>query len=517
MKRTSDDLYRLIKSLDKNEKGYFRKFIHSDVSGSKKNYIELFDAIERQLTSGKPYNEELLIEKHKGEKFIQQLSFTKSYLYNIILRALESYDAGKTIGSHINMLINNVLVLFSRGHYTQSLKQIKQAKKFAYKNEQYVKLYDILRFERNVYIRLAPKDSVKLTNRIYAEQLEILDLLRNYTEYAVLYSEAFDYLDEHGIFKGSEDERKFNLIMKHRLMTSDTLATSFRSKLYFYGITYAYFIAKSDFENAYFYVKKQIDIQNSNPDFRKNYPFSHWVEYLNLLEPAIYLKKYPEVKAVFALIEKTIEDKTNGLSRANRAFFWETLITEKLIYNVRNFNAEKVEGLIKEITGGSAYGNEASMHRLNSAFFFISLYYFITGKYGLSLDWINKADIDFQNDYSLNYYSSIQILNILIHYELENYEVVESLIISISRLMNKNKPYYKLETEFLKTIRKLIFRKEKVKIEDIFKDFKKNISGFSKDMVFYNLDLISWAESKIKNKSFEEILSVKHKSGRTEG
>jgi hypothetical protein len=85
-KTSSLDLFSLIKSLNKNEKGYVKKF-----SFSRKNtgahFIRLFDAIDEQ----KEYREDLL----KKQKYIRQLPRLKIYLYEHILAALDSYYSKK--------------------------------------------------------------------------------------------------------------------------------------------------------------------------------------------------------------------------------------------------------------------------------------------------------------------------------------------------------------------------------------------------------------------------------------
>jgi hypothetical protein len=446
MKTTSDDLYRLIKSLDRTEKGYFRKFAHPAVGDKHRNYIKLFDAIERQAVNGDGYDEKQIKAEHREEKFVHQLSFTKTYLYTMILKALSSYDSGKFIGSQINESMEHTVVLFRRGLYSQCLKLITRTKKIAYKNEQYLKLYDILRYEKNVYVRLGYKEVSKLTQQLFSEQIKILDTLRNITEYGRLYNEAFDSLDEFGRFKGIKDEKAFESIMSNKLMSSDTLAASFTAKMYFYGITNAYYIAKRDFSKVYYLVKKIIEMQNSKPEFKISFPFSYHVEYLNLIEPAIYLEKYGEAGDLLALIERVINDRRNNLSKSNREFFSRRLLTLKLIFYVRNWTPDKVTDLIEEFNKPDKFANVLTNLHLNSVYYFIAQYYFIIQDFDSSLKWLNKIDISFQTDYYLKYYSFVHILNILIHYELGNYDTIEYLVQSMRRFLNKNKQYYELET-----------------------------------------------------------------------
>ena len=84
-----DDLFKLIKSLEKAEKGYFKKFAQTHNKGAEHQYLKLFDAIDQQLE----YNEPDLLKKFKSESFVKQLSVTKSYLWDLILKSQRAYRA----------------------------------------------------------------------------------------------------------------------------------------------------------------------------------------------------------------------------------------------------------------------------------------------------------------------------------------------------------------------------------------------------------------------------------------
>ena len=97
--KVSDDLFQLIKSMSKSEKGYFKKFASKHTIGEKNIYVKLFDAMDRI----DEYNELLIKKKFAGEKFADKLYSTKNYLFNLILKALSSYHAEKFAVSKLNM------------------------------------------------------------------------------------------------------------------------------------------------------------------------------------------------------------------------------------------------------------------------------------------------------------------------------------------------------------------------------------------------------------------------------
>jgi hypothetical protein len=82
-----DDLFKLIKSLTRNEKGYFKKFSKINSSETSSSYMILFDAVDRM----KVYNEATLKKAMEGHIQITALSTLKNYLYDLILRSLRNY------------------------------------------------------------------------------------------------------------------------------------------------------------------------------------------------------------------------------------------------------------------------------------------------------------------------------------------------------------------------------------------------------------------------------------------
>ena len=110
MKKPSDNLFQLIKSLTISEKGYFIKFASRHVIGEENKYLMLFDFINKQNS----YDEDALKERFKNEKFVKQLTTAKNYLTNMILRSLENYHCSDSVDSRISNLINQYRILFQK-------------------------------------------------------------------------------------------------------------------------------------------------------------------------------------------------------------------------------------------------------------------------------------------------------------------------------------------------------------------------------------------------------------------
>ena len=133
-----DRLFDLIKSLNRNEKGYFRKFSRIHSSSIDRNYIELFDFIDKMQL----YDERAVKTSFHNAKWINHLPVLKSYLFHQILKCLEVYHSAGTKDED-NMMAHS-RILIQRGLFDESYKILKKAQLAAEENENYYSLLGAL-------------------------------------------------------------------------------------------------------------------------------------------------------------------------------------------------------------------------------------------------------------------------------------------------------------------------------------------------------------------------------------
>ena len=123
----SDNLHRLIKSMSKPEKRYFKVFCSRHIIGDENNYEVLFDAIDKQET----YDEEKLLRKFKGKGFTERFSIAKNRLYVAILKSLDAFHSSSSVEAQLQRQLHAVEILYNKSLYDQSLKLLNSARKVA--------------------------------------------------------------------------------------------------------------------------------------------------------------------------------------------------------------------------------------------------------------------------------------------------------------------------------------------------------------------------------------------------
>ncbi len=505
--KVTDDLFQLIKSLDQSEKRYFKIFSTMHIKDSEENkYIMLFDAIDKQTE----YDEAEIRKKFKNEKFLNQLHVAKNYLYNNILKSLRLFHSERSKLNELMDILRDVQILYEKSLYKQCRKLLDKAKKIAYTYEKHSHILAVLDWEKTLartsaYANTEEKDLLGF----YDEINETMEKLRNINEYWKLTMNSFLLRKKQGEIRDKTELKKFNEIIKHPLLKTENKATSFQSKTFYFNIKGLYYFTNKDYKNLLNHCKKLVDLLEANPILMKedNYIASLY----NLLLVQIELRQYDDA---LNTIKKLRDFKSNSTAMQTRIFV-TSYDTEINLY-LRTGEFEKGIPLIKEIEEGlKKFGEKINKESEVLFSFNIAYLYFGLGEYNNSLNWINKII----NDKELTVREDIQcfarILNLLVHYELGNFDLIEYIMKSTRRyLSNKNK-LNKFELITLNYIRKLI----NANIDDdkmfIYNEWEKELNAISDDILeikaFEYFDFLSWLESKQGKKSFAEVVKEKKK------
>ncbi len=154
----SDDLYLLIHSLSKEEKGYFRKFATRHSTSGSIN-LSLFNAISKQKE----------FEEAELKKNFKNYARTKVYLKEMIMDALLIYYRNNH--PHIQLLnqIQKIHLLLIKGLYNEALRLLKKA----LNSSQAMELFSI-----SIYLERVQRDLIAQT---FNQKSDLLKLIADYT------------------------------------------------------------------------------------------------------------------------------------------------------------------------------------------------------------------------------------------------------------------------------------------------------------------------------------------------
>ena len=106
-----------------------------------------------------------------------------------------------------------------------------------------------------------------------------------------------------------------------------------------------------------------------------------------------------------------------------------------------------------------------------------------------------------------------RLMHLMAHYELGNFEIIDSLIRSVYRFMSKKENLTIVEEEMFKFLRNS-FHVHRQKLKPEFQKLLVSLKQLEKNRFqtrsFAYLDIISWVESKVMDKSMSSVIKEKY-------
>lgn len=493
-------LVELINSLTASEKRYFK--LYTTLQRGNKNYLKLFDALSIGQT------EEKIKEEFRGENFSKNMAESKYYLYALILSSLESYSKKSDKIIRIKELVIHADILYKKGLYDQAWQVLIKAEKAAIKYEQYPQLLEIFSLFTKVARTFTKLKYFDETIQSHLKQEEwVIDKLSEVHKYKSLRLEILKHTITKGkLIRSTHDLEKLESI-KNQTSNAINLEGPCIVVIYQYGILLNYFLLKKEFEQMLTYSESFVEYMESH-EIAVELHLNSYVRGLNNhLVATLELNLFKKHKLSLEKLAG-IEDKVT-ISLAQKSKIVELSIIRELsyLYAINDFKSIKIK-----LDESSAYviDNKEHLNGNNLAiiYFSFSFLYFSLQNYSKALIWISKTLNLKQGSIREDIVYFGNILNIIIHYELENNDYLDYFLRTSNRLMNKeNRQYEILLVRSLIKIHKCLIQKEKILM---FVQLNEEIKllehhSFEKQALMYSY-ISGWIKSKTSTKDFLTIL-----------
>jgi hypothetical protein len=143
-KQKTDDLLKLVASLNRAEKRHFRLFVkRNQQANAEILFLQLFDILER---TGE-YDEDYILKRIEGIKK-SQLSNLKAHLYKQLLTSLRLLNRNKDEEILLRENLDYARILYNKGLYRQALDVLDKVKKRASAIEANTVVLEIAQFEK---------------------------------------------------------------------------------------------------------------------------------------------------------------------------------------------------------------------------------------------------------------------------------------------------------------------------------------------------------------------------------
>ena len=503
MKTVSDELFQLIKSLSKQEKRYFKLYASRHVIGKKNKYVQLFDAIDKMAT----YDEPKVKKKFAGETFIKQLHVTKNYLYKLILNSLRLYHE-KNTEDPFPILLRNAQILFKKGLIVQSEKVLDKAMKTAVENERFLQVLEVYRWKHHIIHNR--NDLNRLREYVdvdFQEELKILDVYRNFLQFQLLHDKIFIPYWRRGKIREKEEQDALGAYFEDELYRKVDNAQSFNARMFYYNARFLYHYLRREFLECDEVMQMQVSMfENLSPAHRKgdkqaNYASSLINQYIVQRELGKFDEGLLSLRKLRQIPASTDELKARLFVRSYNLEIDLYISSGQFRQGLANLHAfaDEMHRYRKHIL---------KQHRLN-LYYNLAYLYFGAADYEQALDWINQLLQDPDLKAREDIHAFARILNLFIHYELGNDQLLESIVQSTYRFLSKRKRLYKVESIMLRFLKKYVNWITDREILQGFRDLHRELSPLAEEefekQAFDYFDFLAWLESKIEDLDFETV------------
>ena len=357
-------------------------------------------------------------------------------------------------------------------------------------------------------------DFDKDLNKLVKEESECLERLRNLAEYQILYSKINYVFRTGGYIRTEEEQKIVNEISNYHLIIGKNTALSTKAATACYYIKGLCATTGRNLDETAINFKKVVKIMEENPMIMKELP-KRYVKALNYV--VFSYMDYGNWEKCFATIDKLKSlTKQKGFESIDVQLKLFTLPhnAELLIHIARGNFEQAIKEVVPSILNGLEKYNVKINNEEEMLFYYnISRVYFGAADYKNALKYINLVLNYSETGLREDVYTFARLVNLVIHYELGNYDLLDYTIKSAKRFVAKSKKNYMFENVFLKDFKKLLKNKDAETNVKIFKGFKGELLKVLEDpyeqAANEYFDFISWVDSRIEKKSFKEIIKNK--------
>lgn len=490
-----DKLLDLVHTLSMSEKRYFKVFSQRHVTKGNTHYLQLFELAYSLDTPDSKAFEAAVAESKIKAKY---LAADKNYLYNLLMRALSNFHAGRTNSMMVKEWLHQVEILFDKGLYDQCLHLTTKARQAAEKYDLFALLMEISLWERRV---LGEFDEISKIKESHSMVLEHLGFMDNMHAFMLLYYRLLEM--EEDLRKKPEEQRRKILgkFIIHPFLTSEHVPMSFQARRHYWMIFALYYQLINHREKELEANEQLIRAMDENAQYREEYPWDYVEVYSRILNLKLYGKAddFPEWLSFFREFPKKLKKPPRNVQAKITldAFLFE------IPWLIREKKWDVLPVAFTQLTTNiSIYRRQVTVEQRLESIFWEGRYFEAVGNPGEAIRVLTPLINEFEDDERLDIQMFGRILFLQCHYLRENFTTLPYLADSSLRMIASQKERFGLEAWIIRQLRRLAkveFRGEsyaRTIFKGVFENWEEKISENQASRIHEYLSVIDWVESR---------------------
>lgn len=499
-KKSSDSLHQLIKSLNRNEKRYFKIFMQNNIRHDNKVFDVLFDAIEKQ----EDYDEKELLKKFADKAFAKQFALTKSRLYDQVLRSLDALYADSSVDAELKQDLHFVEILFRKALYKQAEKLLYLTRKKALKHEKISSLIEISMWQK----RLLEKSGYSGDADTDIKELErqdnwLLSQLLTNNDFWIIKSRLFSSLNKNE--QAPKQEDLGNLLRKKAEQVIYEELTV-ENKYIYHHTHSAYYFSLHNYTDCYTHLQSNALLIENNSFLFKDEPNVYFSVLSNLIFICSSLGKKAEAENALQRLRNVsaVFDISNNEDLELKHF--NTLSSAEItLYKLEGRYDKALESLAWIESQLSRFKEKLNPTRKAFYFFNLSCVYLANEKFQQSLKWcnelLNEKSID-EKEKSRTYGL---VLSLLIHYDLEHIEYLAVIEKQLNKLLAEQDQNHDFVSAFIKFSAGVRSADTQQKRKIVLAALTEQLTAAANKHAIEYFDFVRWAKSRHSGIPFSMI------------
>lgn len=478
----SDELFLLIRSLNPTEKGYFKKNCKKHSDTLNQNYLTLFDAISKQ----KEYNEQKL------KPLTPQLSVAKNYLFQLLTDSLVQYHSSHIYEIEIQNNLSKIQLLAERTLYESAYKITLKTKQLAIEIESFAHILQLLDWEVFLWQHV---ERPRPIYEVFEEKQDAVNKMQEIDYYR--HQMIMLYEQYHSVGVRTDLALPQNFTVK-TIENPEQKIGSVMGCLYYYGVLEYVANVEGDLETSYFSQRKIID----NFERNKYLLEKHTAWYISTLSNAALVEIYKEdyEKAAQSIQKlKTLTPKSVKNQTAHFVCYFNAQF-EFLLHQAKYIEACDLAKEIKELLPN--YADKIGKAYLIQLRFYAGCALVYAQQYKEALSWVNDIINDDDKHNRQDIQAVVRLLQLVIHYELNNHDWLLYSIPSLYRYLKDRNRLYEFEKAMLQFLKKLM-KQEDTQVQTHFKQLKTQLEKVTENeqerQLLNYFDFIQWLSGKISS------------------
>lgn len=501
-----DHVHRLIRSMTRPEKRYFKVYTSRHLLGGKSNHQQLFDAIAGM----EAYDEAALHRKFAGEAFMHRFSITKRRLYEAILQSLDAFHAESSVDARLRRGLHQVELLYERALYADAEKMLRSVRSLAKQHGRQGVLLEILEWQRRAmertnYTDVGEKELEALSADAAAVQAEWSEIDTLWQ----LKSRCFLLLYRNGQARDAAEKDGMRTLLEHPLLADGAALRTPKARFLHHHVRAAVAYTGNELAECEHHLAASAGLLQQEPHHFQDEPNLLPGVLSNLVTVRMRCGRYAEaldgLREFKRLPLLMAEAPSPDLER--KLFAMGSSLELMVLCRMGDFE-KAMEKLPALEEGLERYGGHLSVIRRAGLWFQAAYACFGAGRPEKALRWCHRLLNESGIDAHTEVHALGRMLNLMVLLELDKRDLLPYALRNTERFLRAHDRTFRFEEallayvhEHLRAVRAADLLKARTRLRD-------GLSAIAKDpfeaSVFDHFDPLAWAESKISGTSFSE-------------